>query len=389
MSVGGVLGGIFNALLAPVLFNSIIEYPLMIVIATVIGFPVRTVAKSKFSLPPVYGGAAVILCFAIASAIIILATQKSIGAGNILAGFTVVALFFLVRRPVRYALALATLLLFTSIFRQSHSRIIERDRNFFGVLRVADDAGNSLRRLYHGTTIHGIQSARPERKCEPSSYYHRQGPVSEIHSLFRLSPLPRNVGLVGLGAGAMLTYSQPDENWSLYEIDPDVIRLAQDPRYFTYMRDCTAGEYSLELGDARLRLLSATDSHFGILYIDAFSSDVIPMHLLTVEALRLYRQKLVSDGILAFHLSSRHFNLEPLLANLGQALGLHCFSSTRGDITEAARAEGGFDSTWSILVPESRLPNVLAQATWTRVPPSSEAPLWTDDFSSLIGILHF
>jgi spermidine synthase len=187
----------------------------------------------------------------------------------------------------------------------------------------------------------------------------------------------------------MLTYSQPDENWSLYEIDPDVIRLAQDPRYFTYMRDCTAGEYSLELGDARLRLLSATDSHFGILYIDAFSSDVIPMHLLTVEALRLYRQKLVSDGILAFHLSSRHFNLEPLLANLGQALGLHCFSSTRGDITEAARAEGGFDSTWSILVPESRLPNVLAQATWTRVPPSSEAPLWTDDFSSLIGILHF
>lgn len=388
MSLGGVLGGIFNALLAPLIFSGIIEYPFVIVIATIIGFPARSNPKSKLSLPPIYGGAVIILCFAVASAVIVLASRQSIGLGNILAGLTVLACYLLVRRPIRYAMALGTLLLFTSVFRYSHSRTIERDRNFFGVLRVADDADTKQRRLFHGTTIHGIQSTRPEKQCEPSSYYHRHGPVSEIHSLFQTSALPKNVGLVGLGAGAMLTYSKPDESWTLYEIDPDVIRVAQDPRYFTFMRDCTAGKYSIELGDARLRLQAAANAHFGILYIDAFSSDVIPMHLLTLEAIKLYREKLVPHGILAFHLSSRHFDLEPLLANLGQALGLHCFSSTRGDITEAARADGGFDSTWSILVPESRLPNILAQATWVRVPPKAEAPLWTDDFSSLIGVLR-
>jgi hypothetical protein len=389
LSVGGVLGGVFNALVAPMLFSAIIEYPLIIVIATVIGFPVRTSPKPKPSIPPVYGGAMIILGLAIASAVIVIASARSIGLGNILAGLTVLACYLLVRRPIRYALALGTLLLFTTAFRHTQSRVIERDRNFFGVLRVADDSATQLRRLYHGTTIHGIQFTQPERKCEPSSYYHRQGPVSQIHELFEISDLPKNVALVGLGAGAMLTYSKPQEFWTIYEIDPDVIRVAQDPRYFTFMRDCTAAKYSVELGDARLRLQSSPDSHFGIIYIDAFSSDVIPMHLLSLEAVRLYRQKLVPDGILAFHLSSRHFDLEPLLANLGKALGLHCFSSARGDITETARAEGGFDSTWSILVPPARLPNVQSQATWSPVAPKPEAPLWTDDFSSLIGVLRF
>ena len=389
MSLGGVLGGIFNALIAPLIFQSIIEYPLMIVIATLIGFPVRQTRKPKFALPPVYGGAVVILAFAIASAVIVIASARSIAIGNILGGITVLCCYIFVRRPVRYALALGTLLLFTSTFRQTHNKIIERDRNFFGVLRVADDNDQSLRRLYHGTTIHGIQFRSAERKCEPSSYYHREGPVAQITALYQQSDLPKNVGLIGLGAGAMLTYSRPDETWTVYEIDPAVLRVAQDPQFFTYMRDCTPGKYQIELGDARLRLQSAPDGQYGLIFIDAFSSDVIPMHLLTLEAIKLYRQKLVPDGVLAFHLSSRHFELEPLVANLGKSLGLHCFTSTRGDLGSKALQEGGFDSTWAILVPESRLPNVLAQATWMRVDPKENSPLWTDDFSSLVGVLRF
>ena len=388
MSIGGVLGGIFNALLAPILFSSIVEYPLMIVIATIIGFPERATHKPKSSLPPVYGGAIVILCFAIAAAAIVMASTRSIGTGNILAGLTVLGCYILVRRPVRYAMALGTLLLFTTIFRNANSPVIERDRNFFGVLRVADDANSPLRRLYHGTTIHGIQSRLPERKCEPSSYYHREGPVADISALYQASNLPPQVALVGLGAGAMLTYSRPAETWAIYEIDPAVIRVAQDPRFFTYMRDCTPAKFTIELGDARLRLQSAPDGHYGLIYIDAFSSDVIPMHLLSLEALKLYRQKLTPDGILAFHLSSRHFELEPLVANLGKALGLHCFSSTRGELNQKAISEGGFESTWSILVPDSLHDQVVARGTWFRVVPPPNAPLWTDDFSSLLGVLR-
>jgi hypothetical protein len=389
MSIGGVLGGIFNALLAPVLFSSIIEYPLMIIIATVIGFPDRTTHKPKSSLPPVYGGAIVLLCFAIAAAVIAKAAEKSIGLGNILAGLTVLGCYLLVRRPVRYAMALATLLVCTTLFRHAQSPVIERDRNFFGVLRVVDDADNALRRLYHGTTIHGIQSKLAEKKCEPSSYYHREGPVAQISALYAASELPPRVGLIGLGAGAMLTYSKPHETWTIYEIDPAVIRVAEDPRFFTYLRDCTPGKYTIELGDARLQLQGAPDAHYGLIYIDAFSSDVIPMHLLSLEAVRLYRQKLAPEGILAFHLSSRNFELEPLVANLGKSLNLLCFISTEGDLGAQALAEGGFESTWCILVPESLSRHVISQGSWSRVQVPAGAPLWTDDFSSLLGVFRF
>ena len=206
--------------------------------------------------------------------------------------------------------------------------------------------------------------------------------------MYQQSNLPPHVALVGLGAGAMLTYSRPSENWTIYEIDPAVIRVAQDPRFFTYLRDCTAAKFAIELGDARLRLQSAPEAHFGLIYIDAFSSDVIPMHLLSLEATKLYRQKLTPDGILAFHLSSRHFDLEPLIANLGKTLGLHCFSSTHGDLNPQAISEGGYESTWAILVPGSLVERAVSRGSWVRVEPDANAPLWTDDFSSLVGVLR-
>jgi hypothetical protein len=187
----------------------------------------------------------------------------------------------------------------------------------------------------------------------------------------------------------MVAYSQPGEEWTIYEIDPAVIRVAKDPEHFTFLRDCAKGTLRFEIGDARLRLQQAPDHHYGLLYIDAFSSDVIPMHLLTVEAIKLYRQKLVPDGILGLHLSSRDFELEPLVANLGDALGLQCFAALSGDLSAKALAEGGLVSHWVILVPPSLVPAVLNQPVWLRIPPSAKSPLWTDDFSSLIGVLRF
>lgn len=389
LSVGGVLGGIFNALLAPVLFHSILEYPLMIIVATVIGFPERSTPKSRLSLPPVYGGALIVVIFAVASCLIVISSARSILLANIITGTVLLACYLLVLRPVRYAIAISTLLFTTAMFRQTQSRVIERDRNFFGVLRVVDDADKPLRRLYHGTTVHGIQFRTPQRKCEPSSYYHRLGPVSEITALFEKSTLPRQVGLVGLGAGAMLTYAQPDQTWTVFEIDPAVIRVAEDSKFFTYLSDCNRATLKIQVGDARLRIQETPDQAFGLLYVDAFSSDVIPMHLLSLEAVKLYRQKLVPDGVLAFHLSSRHFELTPLVANLGKALGLTCYVSTIGDLSASALAEGGFESTWAILVPESQTRAVLSRAAWFRVEPTPDGPFWTDDFSSLLGVLRF
>ena len=186
----------------------------------------------------------------------------------------------------------------------------------------------------------------------------------------------------------MITYSQPGQHWTLYEIDPEVVRIAQDTNYFTYLSQCAKGSHSIELGDARLKLQGAPDASFGLLFIDAFSSDTIPMHLLTVEAVKLYRQKLASNGILAFHLSSRNFELEPLVANIGDQLGLFCFSSNRGELSEQAVADGGLESDWAILVNGYHLARVVEFATWARVHPNPAGPVWTDDFSSLLGVLR-
>jgi hypothetical protein len=387
MSVGGVLGGIFNALIAPYLFSSILEYPLMILAATLIGFPERTNRKSKRRFPPIYGGALIILSMSVGAAFVSMAAGRSIALGNILAGVLLLGSYLLVRTPVRYTLAIGILLACTVMFRQSQSRIIERERNFFGVLRVANEPSGNLRRIFHGTTIHGVQFTSPERRCTPLSYYHSEGPVGEITRLFEGATLPRNVGLIGLGAGAMVTFGKPDQTWDIYEIDPAVIRIAQDTNYFTYLSHCARAALKFEVGDARLRLKTAAPGKYGLLYLDAFSSDVIPIHLLTIEALRLYRQKVAPDGILAFHLSSRHFDLEPLVANLGHSLGLQCFLSARGTLNPSAIAEGGFESTWAILIPESLTSAAVAQGAWTRIVPPANAPFWTDDFSSLLGVL--
>ena len=387
MSLGGVLGGIFNALLAPNIFSTIAEYPLAIVAATLIGYPARAEGKGRRSFRPMHGGAIVILVMAVGSAMVATIAPVSIVWGNVVAGLLLLSAFLFIQRPVRYALALGTLLACTGLFRGAQTGIMERERNFFGVLRVSNDRDKPLRKLYHGTTIHGVQFQTPERQCEPLSYYHSEGPVGEIARLFGKLPLPREVALIGLGAGAMITYSQPGEQWTLYEIDPAVIRIAQDTNYFTYLSRCARAPFRFELGDARLRLESAPDHQYGLIFLDAFSSDVIPMHLLTKEALQLYRQKLAPDGVLAFHLSSRHFELEPLVAKLGEALGLQCFSSAKGDLSAKALAEGGLESNWAILVPDPVVNAVIAQATWQRVVPSPKAPLWTDDFSSLLGVL--
>lgn len=386
LSVGGVLGGIFNALLAPVLFTAVIEYPLMILAATLVAFPSRGTPGRTARLAPLTGGAVLILIMLVASAIIGRASATNVGTGNLIAGIALLGSYLLLRTPVRYTLAIATLLVGVGLFRQARNPVLERDRNFFGVLRVVND-GPTLRRLYHGTTIHGVQSTLPDRRCEPLSYYHREGPVGEIARLHQRAQTGAEVGLIGLGAGAILAYSQPNERWTLFEIDPAVARIAQDRRYFTYLSECAKAPFRIELGDARLKLEAMPDAAFGLLYIDAFSSDVIPMHLLTLEATRLYRRKLAPNGFLAFHLSSRNFDLEPLVANLGRAVGLRSFASMRSELSNQALADGGLEANWVALLPELLVPLLEGDKAWREIKPSPDAPLWTDDFSSLLGVL--
>src|SRR5262249_38021787 len=160
--------------------------------------------------------------------------------------------------------------------------------------------------LVHGSTLHGRQSLDPKRRGEPLAYYHPSGPIGRVFDIFQQKQVPRNMAVIGLGAGALACYAQPGERITFYEIDPAVYRIASDPRYFTYLPDAEqrGAKVAVVLGDARLRLREGPDGAFGLIVVDAFSSDAIPIHLLTEEAFALYLSKLAEGGLLAVHISN-------------------------------------------------------------------------------------
>ena len=308
MSLGGVLGGVFTALVAPVAFDRVLEYPLALVLGCLV-LQCAAVAESlrgervrDLAWPCAFG-----LATAVVGALLHLGPECRVVeiAWKPSVGVALVAAFVAFRdRPARLALALGGLLTVGAMFGEGNERVLHRERSFFGVLKVTEDPRDGLRRLVHGNTLHGQQSLEPARRGEPLAYYHRTGPIGDVFEVFSAQAAGANVGVVGLGVGSLACYAREGQSWTFYEIDPGVARIARDARSFTFLSDCLAGPPSIVLGDARLRLRDAVDGGFGMLVLDAFSSDAIPVHLLTREALRLYRGKLAQGGLIAMHISN-------------------------------------------------------------------------------------
>ena len=183
-----------------------------------------------------------------------------------------------------------------------------------------------MHRLFHGSTLHGQQSLDPSSSREPSTYYSRSGPVGQIFDALkpRLQQSGTRVAVVGLGAGSLATYALPTQDWTFYEIDPAMERIARDPRYFTFLRDSEARSLDVELGDARLRFHDAPDRGYRLIILDAFSSDSLPVHLITREAIELYRAKLAPGGVLVFNLSNRYVDLDPVMGRQAEDAGWVC-----------------------------------------------------------------
>jgi hypothetical protein len=160
-------------------------------------------------------------------------------------------------------------------------------RNFFGTTRVTTDSSGRINSLYSGNTVHGRQFVDPSRRCEPLSYHHENGPLGQVMAVFNAAPVKSHVAVIGLGAGAMAAYSKPAQDWTFYEINPDVINIARNSQYFTYLQDCAQGSINIVEGDARLNLQNAQEGQFGLIVLDAFSSDAIPIHLVTQQAIDL------------------------------------------------------------------------------------------------------
>ena len=396
VSVGGVLGGVVNGLLAPSVFDRLLEYPIAVVLAAACRrvpggtrSPVRrdwafALGIFVLTLGVVLGGRALHLDTTGHLFPLLFAVPLLLGYAQLAS-------------PWRYTLALVATLLGASSYDASVGQTIHRERSFFGIVRVARDLEGRFTQIAHGNTIHGRQRRDSEHRDDPTAYYTRIGPLGqvfdELYAREATAGKPARVAVVGLGAGAMASYARPFETWTYYEIDPIVVRIATDPTYFTFLADAFEGTSRLRivLGDARVRLEEEPDGSCELLVIDAFSSDAIPAHLLTREAFALYRRKLTPHGLLVAHISNRYLDLYPVLSNLATDAGMDGFIRRDHVIDDAAAAlaVGWTASDWVMLVEHGNTPRALAaDARWQRFAAGERAP-WTDDFSDLVRAFHF
>jgi hypothetical protein len=300
LSLGGVLGGIFNALVAPLMFQDVWEYPLALVAACLVKPP--TPEDEQRNLVGDIALPLMLLAVVLLSRSFLLATPDS-NVDLLSMAFVYVlpglALMHFSRRRWRFSFAVA-LLLFVPV--PQASKQIASERSFFGVYRInlVSDAHTHALALMSGTTLHGVKSLLPDEAGLPMAYYSKEGPFGRF---FNASPQGsvRRVAVVGLGSGTLACYAKEGQDWTFYEIDPMVERIARDPRYFQFLANCGEGS-RVVLGDARVTLANAQDGAYDVVIVDAFSSDSIPIHLLTREALAIYLRKLAPGGRVLFHI---------------------------------------------------------------------------------------
>ena len=385
IAIGGALGSVFNVLIAPLLFKSVVEYPLAIVIACLLQ---PTKHRSRNYLDVIYPAGLYILTISLAILVFYLRISSSTIRGLIVVGVPLIIInHFLRERPARFALGLAAVMLAGIYYSGQTNRPLHVVRNFFGTTRVTTDSTGRINSLYSGNTIHGSQFADRSRRCEPLSYHHENGPLGQVMAVFNAAPANPRVAVIGLGAGAMAAYSKPSQEWTFYEINPEVINIARNSQYFTYLQDCATGSLSVVEGDARLNLQNAEQGYYGLIVIDAFSSDAIPVHLVTQQALDLYLAKLAPGGMLAFHISNRSLNLKPILADLAESRKLICIGF---DDLKPGSFEGKDPSQWVVMARSApEISNLSINSQWQRLQGRSGVRVWTDDFSNVLHAIRW
>lgn len=378
IAVGGALGGIFVSLVAPLVFDAVWEYPIAIALALLL----RPAGQRRPGLRVLTVGASVVLIGLVIAGV-------AGGDGPAWPGWV---------PAVALATALLGILLATSLLRPvlaltvfailgvsvwGDASAIYTDRTFFGVYRVTDSDGQH--NLVHGTTVHGSQDQNPSRRDVATTYYHATGPIGQVFEARGESI--DDVGVVGLGVGTVAAYGRDGQHFTFFEIDPAMVTIAEDPALFTFLSD-SAADIDTVVADGRLGL-AASAATYDLLIMDAFSSDAIPAHLLTREAFALYAKRLSAGGIIAINVSNRFLDLEPIVARVGDSLGMSVLAQYDERVTPSELAEGKSKSRWMVLANDSEdLAPLDADERW-RIPrlDVGEMP-WTDDFSDILAALR-
>ncbi len=390
MSFAGMLGGLFNTFAAPVLFNGVYEYPIMIVAALLLRPGVQWPSGSRLLLE--MAGPGLLLAFGLIMKGLLAKPLDYFDVIVITLIFLVVLTFTLRKRPLAYALANGVVIFLALGVHGLSSHTIFQERTFFGVLAVREseltneqNQPETYHELFHGTTKHGAQRLPAALSKIPLTYYSQPGPMGQLFKEFDGSNAEWRIAVVGLGAGALACYAKPSQQWTFYEIDPLVVDIAKNDRYFSYLSQC-APHAAMRIADARLSLAQEPDQQFDLLVMDAFSSDAVPTHLLTQEALQLYFRKLKPNGILAFHITNRHLLLKKVLSIHAEQ---QHWAALLQEFVPVAELPLVVSTDWVVMARQEATLQPLALSPlgqWQKMPLYFDMPVWTDDFTNIVRI---
>lgn len=404
MSLGGILGGAFTALLAPAIFDKVYEYPILLALAgflrprpenadraphpTLVG---RLIGARFFDV--MFPGAAIVLIVAMDPSFPEMAPHQKLMLDVVVLSL-VFALFTSIGRPARLGFTLIALgvLSHQAMNWFSSYKVLAQERSFFGVYTVAKTRDRKWTIFLHGTTLHGAQSSDPVDRYARSTYYHARTGVGRVFATIKARGIAaERIGGIGLGVGEIACYRREGQKWTFFEIDPKVVQIAQDRRLFQYLSDC-APAARIVIGDGRLTLAKEPGKAFDVLVLDAFSAAAVPAHLLTKEAFQLYRRRITDSGIIMLHISNRHLDLEPVVANLVASTGM----AARVLYSDKPKGRLSHFRNAAVWVAIAKSPGALTRyldqpeagrKAWRALRGAGTARLWTDDFVNILSAL--
>lgn len=387
IAIGGVLGGLFSAIAAPLLFDRLLEWAFLL-FAAAVAIPsamIRQIAVHRAVTVTIAVAGGIAAYLAIPSDITF---SNLLLPASILAGIS--ACLAIHPRLHRFSpLVLGGLVALVVVLQtQPSDREVHSDRSFFGTHRVVQTSTGSHHVLYHGTTIHGAQARHDDFRSVPLTYYYYDGPLGQIFDELRRRQQRHPVAAVGLGVGSVITYLQPDQRMDIFEIDPAVYQIASDTELFTYLDDCP-GQCQVTIGDGRLQLAAADEDRYELIVLDAYSSAAIPVHLLTRQALQTYFRALRPDGLVAIHISSPYLDLAPPIAAAAHQLGLEVrIQEHRVEEDDPVYNLFVDSSRWMVLATsEAALGELATDERWRELADTDDVAPWTDDYANILDVV--
>lgn len=384
LSIGGAVGGWLTTFVAPYLFTSLFEYPLAFAVAFALRpaeIPIRQTWRKDIGI-----GFAILvgLC-----ASLYLMSPWLHPFNNALIGVLLMLGIFVLKycfdqemRPLRLACAFSAAVIAGALLTHLSHKNVEEARNFYGIITI-DGTNPDLWSMRHGTTIHGMQYKEGDQHLTPLTYYHPTGPLGDIMRALNTQERPLHFGIIGLGTGSMACYGRKQDAYTFYEINPASITLARDTRYFTFLSKCTPAIDIVE-GDARIKL-EQEHRRFDYFILDAFTSDAIPVHLLTTQAFALYRQRIKPGGLVIMHISNRYLNLPLVLEAIARKEGLKLKLFAEKDASQERYKQ---ISTWAVMGDEKVIDALPLPDHWQVPMNSFPIQPWTDDYSNILMIMQ-